>query len=95
MLEEARQRFDWVILDTPPVSAARRQPAGAMVDGVVLVVEAGSHRLHELVKRAVDAVRPRTHPRRGAESAGRADQASDGYYDDYYHTRRPSEQARP
>lgn len=56
ILDEASERFDWVIVDTPPVSAAA--DAGllsAMVDAVLLVVRAGQTP-HAAVQRAVDAL---------------------------------------
>jgi protein-tyrosine kinase len=60
LLDEARQSFDWVILDTPPVMLLPdAHLMSSMVDGVVLVVRAASTP-HELVRRASEAVgRPR------------------------------------
>jgi protein-tyrosine kinase len=56
LLEEARQSFDWVILDTPPVMLLPDSHLlASMVDGAVLVVRAESTP-HELVKRSVDAI---------------------------------------
>ena len=56
LLEEAKQSFDWVILDTPPVMLLPdANLLAAMVEGAVLVVRAGSTS-HELVKRAADAI---------------------------------------
>ena len=60
LLDEARQSFDWVILDTPPVMLLPdAHLMASMVDGAVLVVRAASTP-HELVRRASEAVgRPR------------------------------------
>ena len=56
LLDEARQSFDWVILDTPPVMLLPdAHLMSSMVDGVVLVVRAASTP-HELVRRASEAV---------------------------------------
>ena len=51
-----RGRFDWVILDTPPVVLLPdAHLLASMVDGALLVVRAGSTP-HELVRRAVEAI---------------------------------------
>ncbi|MHC4591313.1 MAG: GumC family protein [Planctomycetota bacterium] len=43
-LAEAREAYDWVIIDTTPVlSVADASIVGAVSDGVVLVVKAGAH----------------------------------------------------
>ena len=42
LLDEARETFDWVIIDTPPVGLLPdAHLLAAMVDGAVLVVGAG------------------------------------------------------
>jgi Mrp family chromosome partitioning ATPase len=60
LVGEARETFEWVIIDTPPlVLLPDANLLASMVDGVVLVIKAGSTS-HELTKRAVEAVgRPR------------------------------------
>ena len=56
LLDEARQSFDWVVLDTPPVMLLPdAHLMSSMVDGVVLVVRAEATP-HELVRRATDAI---------------------------------------
>lgn len=56
LLDEARGVFDWIIIDTPPVGLlADANLLGAMVDGVVLVVKAGSTP-YDLVKRAIETL---------------------------------------
>lgn len=56
LLDEARQSFDWVILDTPPVMLLPdAHLMASMVDGAVMVVRAASTP-HELVRRASEAV---------------------------------------
>jgi len=56
LLDEARNAFDWVILDTPPVMLLPdAHLMSSMVDGAVLVVRAASTP-HELVRRAIDAI---------------------------------------
>ena len=75
LLDEARQSFDWVILDTPPVMLLPdAHLMSSMVDGAVLVVRAASTP-HELVRRAIDAIGPLAHSRRGAQP-GRAVRAA-------------------
>ncbi len=56
VLEEAKRRFDWVILDTPPLALLPdAHLLASMVDGAVLVIKAESTP-HALVKRAADAI---------------------------------------
>ena len=56
VIDEAREAFDWVIVDTPPVGLlSDASLIAAMVDGVVLVVRAGSTS-YEQVQRAIAAV---------------------------------------
>jgi len=56
LLEEGAERFDWVIVDTPPVTVATDAGLlGAMVDGTVLVVRAGLSP-HAAVRHAVDTL---------------------------------------
>jgi capsular exopolysaccharide synthesis family protein len=56
LIDEARQAFDWVIIDTPPVGLLTDASLlAAMVDGTVLVVQAGATQF-DLVRRAVDTI---------------------------------------
>jgi capsular exopolysaccharide synthesis family protein len=56
LIDEAREAFDWVIVDTPPiVLLPDANLLSAMVQGTVLVIRANSTP-HDLVKRAVDAI---------------------------------------
>ena len=56
LLSEARDSFDWVIIDTPPLGILPdAHLLTSMVEGAVLVIRAGSTP-HELVRRAVEAV---------------------------------------
>jgi len=58
LIDEAREAFAWVIIDTPPVGLLTdANLLASMVDGAVLVVKAGSTP-YELVKRAVDTIGP-------------------------------------
>ena len=56
LLEEAADRFDWVIVDTPPV-AAGADPGllGAIVDAIVLVIKAGQTP-HPAVRHAIETL---------------------------------------
>ena len=56
LIEEAKEAFDWVIVDTPPiVLLPDANLLAAMVQGTVLVIRANSTP-HALVKRAVEAI---------------------------------------
>jgi Mrp family chromosome partitioning ATPase len=56
LLSEARDTFDWVIIDTPPLGILPdAHLLTSMVEGAVLVIRAGSTP-HALVRRAVEAV---------------------------------------
>lgn len=56
VIEEAREAFDWVIIDTPPVAMLPdANLLAAMADGALLVVRAGSTPW-DLAQRAVQAV---------------------------------------
>jgi protein-tyrosine kinase len=56
LVEEAREVFDWVIIDTPPVGLLTDAALlSSMADGVVLVVKAESTP-YEMASRAVDAL---------------------------------------
>jgi Mrp family chromosome partitioning ATPase len=56
LLEEAAERFDWVIVDTPPATAtADAGLIGPIVDGTVLVVRAGQTP-HHAVRQAIDTL---------------------------------------
>jgi protein-tyrosine kinase len=55
ILDEAQSRFDWVILDTPPLGLlADASIVGTMVDGALLVIRAGQTP-HAAVLKAVEA----------------------------------------
>jgi capsular exopolysaccharide synthesis family protein len=56
VIEEAREAFDWVIIDTPPVALLPdANLLAGMADGVLLVVRAGSTP-YDLAQRAVQAI---------------------------------------
>ena len=56
LIEEARQMFDWIIIDTPPlVLLPDAHLLASIADTALLVVKAGSTP-HALVKRAADAI---------------------------------------
>jgi capsular exopolysaccharide synthesis family protein len=56
VIQEARDAFDWVIIDTPPVGLLPdANLLAAMVDGAVLVVRANTTPYHQ-VQRAIDAL---------------------------------------
>jgi Mrp family chromosome partitioning ATPase len=56
LVEEAREVFDWVIIDTPPIGLLSDAALlSSMADGVVLVVKAESTS-YDLVNRAVELI---------------------------------------
>jgi Mrp family chromosome partitioning ATPase len=56
VLEEAKQTFDWIIIDTPPlVALADAHLLSSLVDAAVLVVKANSTP-HDMVNRAADVI---------------------------------------
>ena len=82
LISEARESFDWVIIDTPPlVLLPDAHLLAPIADGVVMVVRAKSTP-YALVKRAVDAIGNRL---LGVVLNGADQRDSPGYehYDDY------------
>lgn len=56
LIDEAREVFDWIIIDTPPIGLLTDASLmSSLADGVILVVKAGSTPF-EMVTRAVDAL---------------------------------------
>ena len=56
VIEEAASRFDWVILDAPPVGPiADANLLAAMTDAVLLVIRA-NHTQHASIQRAIDSL---------------------------------------
>ena len=56
LVDEAREVFDWIIIDTPPIGLLTDASLmSSLADGVILVVKAGSTP-YEMVTRAVDAL---------------------------------------
>ena len=56
ILEEASSRFDWVILDAPPIGTlADASLLGEMVDGTLFVVRAGKTQ-HPHIQKAIEAI---------------------------------------
>ncbi len=56
IVTDAREQFDWVLIDTPPIGLLPDAGLlGSLVDGALLVVRAG-HSPHDLIKRAIDSV---------------------------------------
>lgn len=91
LLEEAREVFDWVIIDTPPVALLPdANLLGSMVDGIAIVVKAGSTS-YELVRRAIDAVgRQRILGVVLNRAAGGVHSPGYGAYDHYYGAQPPA-----
>jgi len=83
LLTEARDGFDWVVIDTPPIGLMTDASLiAAMADGVVLVVKANTTPYH-LVQRAAEALGE------GKVLGTVLNRARDGHhhskYYDYYH----------
>ncbi len=87
VIEEAASRFDWVIIDTPPVGLLPdAKLLAAMAQGTLLVVRAG-RTPYSLVRRAVDAIgRDRILGvvlNQAEDDAGTAGYSYYSYYDSY------------
>jgi capsular exopolysaccharide synthesis family protein len=84
VIQEARQAFDWVIIDTPPVGLLPdANLLATMVDGAVLVVRANSTPYHQ-VMRAIDALDRDRLLGVVLNSVASANGSSHNYYS-YYH----------
>jgi protein-tyrosine kinase len=85
LVQEARNAFDWVILDTPPVALLTdANLVSAMTDGALIIVKAGETPW-DLVERAVHAVgRDRTLGVVLNRSTGQLPSTGDYDYYDYY-----------
>jgi protein-tyrosine kinase len=83
LVAEARDTFDWVIIDTPPVTVLTdANLLAGMVDGAVLVVKASSTPF-ALVNRAIDAV-GRSRILGVVLNHATTATADSGYYNSYY-----------
>jgi len=85
LLERARQEYDWIIIDTPPVASVTDPVVCSMVaDMVVMVVEYGGAR-RQIVRESI-----RQLSRGGTRIAGvlfnKVDLARDHYYYSYYYS---------
>ena len=86
LIEEAKETFDWVIIDTPPlVILPDANLLASMVDAAVLVVRADSTP-HHLVKRAADAIGHKRVLGVVLNQAHTTHLPYGGYYDDYYYS---------
>jgi protein-tyrosine kinase len=84
LIEEAKEAFDWVIIDTPPiVLLPDANLLASMVDAAVLVVRAESTP-HHLVKRAVDAIGQKRILGVVLNQASHKEMPYGGHYHDYY-----------
>lgn len=83
IVAEAAQKFDWVIIDTPPVGLLTdAKLLAALVDSVILVVQAGRTPFYDIQK-AVEAL--------GRDAIfgvvlNQAQAPAQGYYHQYYYT---------
>ena len=84
LIEEAKESFDWVIIDTPPiVLLPDANLLASMVDAAILVVRAESTP-HHLVKRAVDAIGHKRILGVVLNQASHKEMPYGGHYHDYY-----------
>ena len=89
LIEEARDAFDWVIIDTPPfVLLPDAHLLARIADGVVVVVRAKSTP-YALVKRTVDAIGNDQLLGVVLNAARETDYPGYYHYDDYYGSKRP------
>ena len=92
LLQEARESFDWVIIDTPPLLLLPdAHLLTTMVDGAVLIIRANSTP-HEHVKRAADIIGRQRISGVVLNQADTTSQAGYGthYYHGYYLTDKPN-----
>jgi capsular exopolysaccharide synthesis family protein len=88
VIQEAREAFDWVIIDTPPVGLLPdANLLAAMVDGAVLVVRANTTPYHQVV-RAIDALDRDRLLGVVLNSATSANGSNHNYYSDYHGARK-------
>jgi protein-tyrosine kinase len=84
VIQDARQAFDWIIVDTPPLTLlADASLLASVIDGVVLVVKAGSTPL-DLVRRALEAIDRKKVLGVVLNASRRPQTDPDGYADYYY-----------
>lgn len=85
LLDEARDRFDWIVLDTPPIGVLPdAHLLAAMVDAALLVIQADATPYY-LVQRAADAIgRERVLGAVLNRATGHSGAASYKYYRHYY-----------
>lgn len=86
LLDEARETFEWVIIDTPPVALLPdANLLSQMVDGAILVIRANGPS-YQLVQRAVEAVgRDKIIGTVLNRATQTTDHGGDDYYYQYYH----------
>jgi capsular exopolysaccharide synthesis family protein len=89
LLDEAKESFDWIIVDTPPLMLLPdAHLLSSLVDGAVLVVKARSTP-HEMVRRTVDIIGKNRVLGVVLNQADAREQSSYGdYYGGYYLTER-------
>jgi capsular exopolysaccharide synthesis family protein len=81
LLDEAKESFDWIIVDTPPLMLLPdAHLLSSLVDGAVLVVKARSTP-HEMVRRTVDIIGK---SRVLGVVLNQADEREQSSYGDYY-----------
>ncbi len=81
LIDEAREVFDWIVIDTPPVGLMSDAALmSSVADGVVLVVKAESTP-YDMVNRAVEAI---GRERLLGVVLNRATEQSNGSHYDYY-----------
>ena len=84
ILKEAVSRFDWVLIDTPPIGLiSDAQLLSGLVDGVLLVVGAGSTD-HAAVARTVQALGRERILGVVLNRVQQQHSNGGGYYNDYY-----------
>ncbi len=86
VLDEAREKFDWVIVDTPPVGLMPdAHLLAAMVDGAILIVGAGMSP-HRTVAKAAEVIGRERILGVVLNRVQDNDMSHDGYYYSYYGT---------
>ena len=88
ILDEAAERFDWVLVDSPPVAVlSDAKLMAGQVDGVLMVIAAGQTP-YPYIQRAIAELGPERIIGVVLNRAANHAISGNGYYQDYYHSTR-------
>jgi Mrp family chromosome partitioning ATPase len=94
LLNVLRKRYDYIILDSPPILAVTDAVAlSTVVDGLILITDAGTIRRREL-QQSIDRLRTVNANILGV-SLNRLDPKSEGYYSPYFEYYSQNTESKP